>query len=82
MNEPDLIVIFDCLTDGSIIYSTAADGVVFRVVSFVQMLWKLVPLVSSIKASMAYLILSQLGLTGLQKVLDGTLVTELSGHGS
>lgn len=77
IDEPDLVTVVDMLTDGSIIQSTAADGLLSNVVAFIQTVEVLLPLVTDIKAVVAYIILEQLGLTGMQDVVDGAVVTSL-----
>ena len=77
INEPDLITVIHVLESKSLVYSTAADGLLANVIGFIQMVEYLLPLVSDIRAVVAYVILEQLGLTGLRDVVDGSFVTSL-----
>lgn len=67
----------EILENGSIVQSTAADGLLGNVVTFVQMVEELVPLVVNIQAVVAYLICDGLGLTSLSSVVDGSAVTKI-----
>lgn len=81
INQPDLATVVNVLESKSIVYSTATDGLLSNIVGFVQMVEKLVPKMSNIKAVVAYIILDQLGLTAARDVLDGTLINSLPGGG-
>lgn len=77
ISTPDLAAVVDVLENGSIVQSTAADGLLGHVVTFVQMVEELVPLVENIQAVVAYLICDGLGLTSLSSVVDGSAVTKI-----
>ncbi|KAK5173266.1 uncharacterized protein LTR77_001947 [Saxophila tyrrhenica] len=71
INEPDLVTLIYILRSKSIIQSTAADGLLDNVVGFVQMVEYLLPLVSNIKTVVAVLISQQLGVAGLDDIING-----------
>lgn len=77
ISTPDLATVVDVLENGSIVQSTAADGLLGNVVTFVQMVEELMPVVNNIQAVVAYLICDGLGLTSLSSVIDGSAVTKI-----
>jgi hypothetical protein len=77
LDEPDLITVVDVLQSRHLVYSTAADSLLANPLSFIQLVESLLPLVTNIKASVAYVILDQMGLTGLKSALDAAPIPGL-----
>jgi hypothetical protein len=62
----DLVTIVDALQEHGLVYSTIADGLLSNTIALIEMVEDVAPLVSDIKPVVSYIILEQLGLTGLQ----------------
>lgn len=69
VNYNDLVTVVDVLKNTGIIGSpTGGAPLLTDTFAFVALIESLVPLVSNLRASVAYIILEQLGVTGLQNL--------------